>query len=204
MRSPLCAAALACLALAAPLYADVTDIDFDLTAGSENLFLDDGVWDEGDDWSWFVTGGNGNVQPLEDWIGPGPATFSTVVTSDTPDPYVRFLKDATNHTTFDWTDFHWDFLPDPGTSITIVENSIASDRFSDFMLMNNPDGSASVWFLTDFGAGDTPVLFGETVRMNVRVRVIGEGSFDVVQTPTPEPSSLMMIALLALPALRRR
>ncbi len=114
-------------------------------------------------------------------------------------------KDILNTTTFDWTAFHIDLIPGDGSDGLIVDpNSVGSDRFSDVDVMNNGDGSASIWFFTDKKQGDTPVLIGETVAMSFGMTIFGDISFTMIQTPVPAPGALALLGLAGAAVSRRR
>ncbi|MEE9130577.1 MAG: PEP-CTERM sorting domain-containing protein [Phycisphaerales bacterium] len=114
-------------------------------------------------------------------------------------------KDILNTTDFDWTSFHIDLIPiDGGGPITVDPDSVGSDRFSNVDVMNNDDGSASMWFFTDKGQGDTPVLIGEQVVMFFDMTIFGAISFTMIQTPVPAPGALALLGLAGAVSRRRR
>ncbi len=117
MKQLLAAAGLGCIGLVAAAHAGVTDLNITLDGGASSLFLADGTYDEGTDWTWHTNPNRAAAAfPTEDWIGPGPVTLGNDVTYDGANGTVRIYKYATNHTGFDWTDFHITVTPDPGTT----------------------------------------------------------------------------------------
>lgn len=173
-----------------------------------SLYLPDGTWDEGPTGDWYYTISPdttyGTAWLRETWIAGNPVDFNMGVEADS-DPNVRIVKTLDNDTDFDWTDFHIRLVPQPGTGPIVVDPlSVDSDRFTDTLVTNNPDGSAIVEWFTNFGAGDTPVLIGEEVTLDFTFNVPGSVAFKMVQTPTPEPASLALVLLGGLAVVRRR
>ncbi len=70
--------------------------------------------------------------------------------------------------------------------------------------MNRGDGSASIWFFTDKGQGDTPVLIGESVEMSFNMTIFGAIAFTMIQTPVPAPGALALLGLAGAVSRRRR
>lgn len=193
--------------LFAPIsFADVAGME--MTAGDDisSLYLEDGTWDMGEDWGYILNPPNAEAWMIEVWIGSDPVDFLSTVFTDGIDPDVEISKTVTNETDFAWTDFHIELTPNEGEGdLFIFEDSVSSDRFSDIEIMNNDDGSAVMWFFTDFGAGDTPVLFGEMVTFEYTFNISGDPDFGyrTVQLPTLEPTSLVLVLAGAALTLRR-
>ena len=145
-------------------------------------------------WGYETTGRN--------WAGKE----AMIVFTDGIDPDVSIIKTVNNETDFDWTDFHIELTPNEGEGdLFIYPESVSSDRFSDIEIMNNDDGSAVMWFFTDFDAGDTPVLFGEMATFEYTFNIPGDPDFGyrTIQIPTPEPTSLLLVLAGAALTLRR-
>ena len=174
-----------------------------------SLYLSDGTWDQGPTGDWYYTinpedSRYGELSAYEHWIGGNPVDFNMGVEADT-DPDVTITKTLNNDTSFDWTDFHIDLIPQPGQGpITVYPGSVGSSRFSDSAVTNNPDGSAEIDWFTDPGQGDTPVLIGETVSLFFTFNIPGSVAFNMVQVPTPEPATLSLLVLGGLAVARRR
>lgn len=160
-------------------------------------------------WSYIVEGMS--IQLFEDWGAMDPVAFLVADNGLglTGNPLfggtlIDITKSLLNSTNFDWTAFHIDLFPGDGSDgITIDPASVSSDRFSDIEVMNNNDGSASIWYFTDKNQGDTPVLIGETVSLLFTMNIFGDINFNMTQTPIPAPGALALFAL-AGSALRRR
>ena len=158
-------------------------------------------------WSYVVDGMS--IQLFEDWGGFAPVGFSIYddgypAPGDPGGTMIEFSKNLFNQTDFDWTDFHIDLIPGDGSDgITVEAASVSSDRFSDIEVMNNNDGSASIWYFTNKDLGDTPVLIGERVNLFFTMNIFGAINFEMRQTPTPAPGALALFALAGT-ALRRR
>lgn len=203
MKRNLAVAGAVCLGFVAAAHATVTDLNISLNSGAGSLFFADGTFDEGTDWRW-QSNPNGSATGFvyEDWVGAGPVTLGADVVYTGSDAIVKLYKFATNHSGFDWTDFHMTLTPSPTSTVSV--DLATSNRFSDITVQANPDGSTDVWYLTDPGAGDTPILAGQSARLDLRVLVTGDGDFTIAQHPTPEPTSLALLALGGLAALRGR
>lgn len=193
--------------LFAPIsFGDVTGMSMDAGDDVSSLFLEDGTWDANEDWGYTLDPPNAQSWMVEVWIGSDPVDLLTTVFTDGIDPDVGINKTVTNETDFDWTDFHIELTPLEGErGLFILDGSVSSDRFSDIEVVNNPDGSAVMWFLTDFDAGDTPVGFGEMAVFEYTFNIPGDPDFGyrTFQMPTPEPTSLVLVLAGAAMAVRR-
>jgi len=191
-------------ASAVPAAADIIDM-WMVGTDTSSLYLEDGTWDEYDDWWYWTTPPDGAAVMNETWMHGSPVTLDAGVETDGVDPNVTITKNLNNDTNFDWTDFHIILTPQPGTGpLVVYPGSVSSDRFSDVVVNNNGDGSATIDWFSNFGLGDTPVLIGESVTLEFTFNVPGTVWFKMHQVPTPEPSSLMMLALGGLALARRR
>jgi len=184
--------------------ADVIGMWFVDTSAS-SLYFDDGTWNEGDDWSYWTSPPNAAALLNETWTGRAPVTMDAGVETDGVDPDVAITKVLNNDTDFNWTDFHIQLTPAPGTGpLVVYSDSVSSNRFSDVVVTNHGDGSANIDFFSNLQLGDTPVLIGESVTLEFTFNVPGTVWFKMHQVPTPEPSSLMMLALGGIALARRR
>ena len=153
-------AALAVMVLAAPATAELIITPNDEMGGVGSLL------------SWNYTVDGMSISLFEDWgkIDPvalfivdgasslfGSSLFGDPGLGGTP---IGIAKDLLNTTDFDWTAFHIDLIPEGADEITVDLKSVESDRFSNVEVMNNDDGSASIWFFTSKKQGDTSVLIG--------------------------------------------
>lgn len=193
---------------AAPASAGI--LGMSMSAGDiSSLHLPDGSWDYGPTGDWYY-----EVSPTdstyaqaymyEEWVSGRSVDFDMTIEADT-DPNVRIVKTLDNDTNFAWTDFHIDLIPQPGLGPIVVNPaSVDSDRFSDVMVMNNPDGSANIWWFSNFGLGDTPVQIGEYVTLDFTFNIPGTVAFKMRQTPTPEPAGLALLTLGGLALIRRK
>lgn len=172
----------------------------------------DGMGGVGSLISWSYTVDGMNVYLYENWGEIDPIALFIVdsATSLFGDPglggtSIGIDKDILNSTEFDWTAFHIDLIPSDGSDgITVDPNSVGSDRFSNIEVMNNDDGSASIWFFTDKKQGDTPVLIGESVGMSFDMIIFGDIAFTMIQTPVPAPGALVLLGLAGAAVSRRR
>lgn len=172
----------------------------------------DGMGGVGSLISWSYTVDGMNVYLYENWGEIDPIALFIVdsATSLFGDPglggtSIGIDKDILNSTEFDWTAFHIDLIPSDGSDgITVDPNSVGSDRFSNIEVMNNDDGSASIWFFTDKKQGDTPVLIGESVGMSFDMIIFGDIAFTMIQTPVPAPGALALLGLAGAAVSRRR
>lgn len=162
--------------------------------------------------SWNFTTNGMSIYLYENWGEIDPVALFIVESGSSllGDPglggtSIGIAKDILNSTTFDWTAFHIDLIPGDGSDeITVDPDSVGSDRFSDIDVMNNDDGSASIWFFTDKNQGDTPVLIGESVMMSFNMTIFGAISFTMIQTPVPTPGALALLGLAGAVSRRRR
>ena len=161
-------------------------------------------------WSYVVEGLS--IQLFEDWGAMDPVAFlifdDGYAAPDNPfsgGTLIDIDKNIVNTTDFDWTAFHIDLIPGDGSDgIAVDPKSVGSDRFSNIEVMNNKDGSASIWYFTDRKQGDTPVLIGENVGLSFTMNIFGDINFNMTQTPTPAPGALALFALAGMAARRRR
>lgn len=195
-----CVVALAVMLPCAPVTAEIIITPNDELGGVGSL----------NSWSYVVDGMS--IQLFEDWGGFAPVGF-TISDDGYPGPdnpfaggtLIDISKNIFNQTEFDWTAFHIDLIPGDGSDgITVDPASVSSDRFSDVMVMNNKDGSASIWYSTDKKQGDMPVLIGESVHLFFTMNIFGDINFNMIQTPIPTPGALALFALAGTVLRRRR
>lgn len=205
-----CLALVAALSIAAVLPANAGILGMSMSGrDTSSLYLADGTWDEGPDGDWYYSvsptdSTYGELSAYEHWISGNSVVFDMGVEAD-EDPDVTITKTLNNDTNFAWTDFHIDLIPVPGFGpIVVYPGSVGSSRFSDFVVTNNPDGSAEIDWFTDAGAGDTPVEIGQFVSLFFTFNIPGTVAFTMIQTPTPEPASLALMLIGGLALARRR
>ncbi len=193
-------AALAVMLPAAPATAELIITPNDEMGGVGSLIS----------WSYTVDGMSvylyenwGEIDPVALFIVDSASTlFGNPGLGGTP---IDIDKDVLNTTDFDWTAFHIDLIPGDGAGpITVDLDSVGSNRFSNIEVMNNDDGSASIWFFTDMQQGDTPVLIGEMVAMSFNMVIFGDIVFTMIQTPVPAPGALALLGLAGAAVSRRR
>lgn len=195
-----CVVALAVMLPCAPVTAEIIITPNDELGGVGSL----------NSWSYVVDGMS--IQLFEDWGGFAPIAF-TISDDGYPAPdnpfsggtLIDISKNLFNQTDFDWTDFHIDLIPGDGSDgITVDPKSVFSDRFSNVEVMNNKDGSASIWYSTDKKQGDMPVLIGESVHLFFTMNIFGDINFNMIQTPIPTPGALALFVLAGTVLRRRR
>ncbi len=128
--------------------------------------------------------------------------------TDTPeDPIVWIVETVDNFTNFTWTDYHIDIGMDKTFSIVGV---VAPPDWTWTITqpvsgqpLPGDTSSGTGWVGTvDYYAG-TPIPMGGSGQFGLAVQFAGSVAFSTAQIPTPEPASLILLALGSL-LLRRR
>jgi hypothetical protein len=129
--------------------------------------------------------------------------------TDTPeDPTVSLVQIITNDTDFVWTDYHITIgMPQPfsivgafGPTDWTWNVTPATDRLA---LPGHPT-PRTCWVGTIHYYAGSPIPIGGSGRFGFVVSFEGTVSFCTEQIPTPEPTSVLLLALGALTVLRRR
>lgn len=168
-------------------------------------------WDDGDGavtmgaWTWYWDDGtqtaNMNVPECQHWA---PAHIFTEFITDTPeDPFAWILKEVENDTTFDWTDYHINISAPQMFGIVLALQPAGWLA----PVITPPTLQGTEWVgAVDYyyGGPSTEVPIGGVGEFGVRLQFAGSVTFCIEQIPTPEPSSLALLALGAVALLRRR
>jgi hypothetical protein len=130
----------------------------------------------------------------------GPSSISRIVILD---------ETLTNSTKVGWTDFHWDlldhgetwFIHDSGWSF--ATEPLVSQHWSNNDTSFSVDGFADNGVVPNGGVWKPGLAYGELVINVVSKTAPLYTTFTLKETPTPEPASLLLIAIGFL-LLRRR
>jgi hypothetical protein len=143
---------------------------------------------------WEFNAASLNWSLWEDYVAPTiDSSMSYCAGATDEDPALHIIKQVTNNSTFDWTDYH--IVITGSTGVGYVPNSGWSDTF--LTRVETAPGTL------DFYAPNT-VPIGATVTFAFDVNLPnGPFTFNIEQSPSPEPASLMLFALSML-LLRRR
>jgi len=108
------------------------------------------------------------------------------------EPIIHVSKTVHNNSTFVWTDYH---VVVAGADVGYVPGSATSDVFQTIEETGN---------VIDFYAPDeVPICTEVTIEFDIQIPT-GDFTFDISQTPTPEPGALALLTIGALGLLRRR
>jgi len=145
------------------------------------------------DWNWSF-----NYETLvwdinEQYIGTyGDGSASRTLIETDSDPIIHVIKNVSNNSTFEWTDYHVEITGSAGVSY--VPGSAASDRFLTIVENGNQ--------IDFFAPNSVPIGDSVTIEFDIMIPE-GNFSFDIHQMPTPEPASALLLGLGML-VLRRR
>ena len=142
-------------------------------------------------WQWSAATLDWNV--WESYVAPAPdaVAFGASGSADT-DPTIHITKTVTNGSTFDWTSYQ--IVVTGSAGVGYVPGSATSDKFATVGEVGN----------TITYTAPLSVLQGQSVTFNFDVTIpAGLFSFNIQQTPAPEPTSFALLGLAAA-FLRRR
>ena len=147
-------------------------------------------------WSW--DGGNESWAVWENYVAPviDQSASQCWGEADT-DPTIHITKTITNGSTFDWTDYHLVVTGSAGVSYDV--GSAVSDVFGTVVETAIVGG-----YTIDFYAPNSvPIGTDVTIDLDITIPA-GNFTFDISQTPTPEPGSMALLLMGGLALLRRR
>ena len=159
-----------------PEWTDSTPLDLD-NSGWLAFDYDTNTWTV---WENYVAGES-------DW-----AAVSCVGGTDS-DPLIHVVKTVTNDSTFVWTDYHIEISGSEGVSY--VSGSATSDVFNTII-----ESGGTIDF---YAPNSVPIGGDVTFEFDIIIPA-GGFSFDISQTPTPEPGTIVLLSLGALALIRRR
>lgn len=176
------------------------------------------------DWNCADDGDGGIVMNQPSWSEVGPAEYMLEMSgtqyfypahmdgdfiTDTPDdPTVWIIQTVENQTDFTWTDYHIAIGMDkPFDIIGVVApldwTWVVSQPVAGQPLPSHTNPGTGYVGTVDFFAG-TPIPIGGSGNFGLVVSFLGSVSFCTEQIPTPEPTSLLLLAVGGLFLARKR
>lgn len=143
-----------------------------------------------------------DISGVQEWY---PAHVQGDFTTDTPeDPIVWIVEQVENQTDFIWTDYHIDIgMTKPFSIIGVVAPPDWTWAITQPVGGQPiPNGGTGWLGSVDYYAG-TPIQIGQSGQFGLVISFLGSVEFCTEQIPTPEPASLVLLALGSL-LLRRR
>lgn len=157
----------------------------------EALDLPHGDWVEGEDYGFAGL----QMWMNERWTCSLGATVMHMVEVELATPGTRtpitLHKEVENDTDFFWSAFQIDLEPNPGSTISLVAAAPSVD-FRRVTIDDNGDGTWTM--LWEMLAGDPGVPIGDTTAFDFHFNLGGDLSFNITETPIPEPAAAVLIA----------
>jgi hypothetical protein len=197
MNTRFLVAALA-LVVAASL-AEAKIIDATCTAGDGG-----GIVMEGMTWEWSDAEMTARMWVREVQKLPVGYLYPTFTADSELDPSAHIIKEVDNDTTFAWTDYHINLTLNKTFQIV---SAVQPTGWLTPVMTQPSEVSPGVWQgAVDYyyGGPGTEILIGGTATYDVKASFAGSANFTVEQRPTPEPSTLGLLAIGAVALLRRR
>jgi hypothetical protein len=134
-----------------------------------------------------------------------------VFTATAGDPAAWVIKEVANQTTFEWTDYHFNmYMPNDFDITSTIQPlgwtvDVTQPVWQEHIIRDGVDVGSGWHGMADFFQGTgNPIPIGDPAEFGVRMWwASGTGDFCIEQIATPEPASLVLLALGAV-MLRRR